>query len=76
MLLTGMRADSVRALQPTNVRFVDGAMIVDVLRCKTDDEARTKVVRAPRRIDHFMKMVLFCKSLTAVVPQIAGNHPS
>eukprot|EP01046_Picozoa_sp_COSAG06_P068509 COSAG06_NODE_18250_length_896_cov_1.240903_1_plen_175_part_10 len=26
MLLTGMRADSVSALQPTNVRFVDGAM--------------------------------------------------
>eukprot|EP01046_Picozoa_sp_COSAG06_P028828 COSAG06_NODE_2628_length_6556_cov_4.840948_1_plen_342_part_00 len=53
MLMTGLRADSAGALRPENVRFVDGSLVVDVLRCKTDDEPRTKVIRAPQRRDHF-----------------------
>ena len=78
MLLTGMRADSVSALQPTNVRFVDGAMIVDVLRCKTDDEARTKVVRAPRRVDHFRHraFAIIQSGAQSLSAGMFGSHPS
>ena len=51
-LLTGLRADSAGALRPHNVKFVDGHLVVDVLRCKTADEPRTKTVPAPSREHH------------------------
>lgn len=51
-LLTGIRADSAGMLRPQNIRFMNGCLVVDVLRCKTASEPRTKVVPAPATEQH------------------------
>ena len=78
MLMTGLRADSAGALRPENVRFVDGSLVVDVLRCKTDDEPRTKVIRAPQRRDHFRHRAFAIVNMGApnITADMFGSNPS